>query len=127
MADCYVYIITHAFDDGERGPVKIGVASDPTKRLKALQTGNPHPLNLYRSYAIPDRSIALEIEEAFHTVNDGLRLIGEWFNIEPQAAEFDMFLCFGTAFSVKTDFSNEEINEMLDFICKPSWREKDAA
>ncbi len=127
MADCYVYIIAHAFDDGARGPVKIGVASDPAERLKALQTGNPHPLNLYSSYAVPDQSIALEIEKAFHAVNDDLRLMGEWFNIEPMQAEFLMYCNFGGALSVKTDLSNEEITEMLPRICKPSWRKKDAA
>lgn len=54
--------------------VKIGVASNPKKRLKALQTGNPHKLELLRVIKGGHAE-----EAALHAHFAHLRVNGEWF------------------------------------------------
>lgn len=65
-----VYFIS----DGEF--VKIGVASDPEQRIKALQTSTPHPLELL---------CTLEgdypLERKLHTMFADYRASGEWFKL----------------------------------------------
>lgn len=83
---CFVYIIATMLNDGPAAPVKVGIANDPFSRLKSVQTGNPHRLRLLAAIAVPDRSIAVELERAFHSVMDQYRMHGEWFNISPAHA-----------------------------------------
>jgi hypothetical protein len=66
----YVYAIR----DGEH--VKLGVASNVTLRMFSLQTGNPRPLTLVRSWLVQNSQA---IEEALHERYAALRLRGEWF------------------------------------------------
>lgn len=66
----YVYFI----QAGEDGPVKIGVAAEPFKRLAELQTGNPARL---RVVAIIEGDTG--IEKALHERFAEHRLEGEWF------------------------------------------------
>lgn len=64
--------------------VKIGVARNPKKRLKALQTGNPHKLELMRvikgGYAE---------EAALHGHFAHLRVEGEWFEYHQEMHDID--------------------------------------
>jgi len=73
----HLYIIS----EGPDGPVKIGrTISAPSARLASLQTGNPRPLHIYRSYVLPcDEVIAAERE--LHEELNLFGLIGEWFEI----------------------------------------------
>lgn len=66
----YVYFI----QAGERGPIKIGVASNPYTRLDSLQTGNPYLLRLIAAFAggYPD-------EARLHREFERERLESEWF------------------------------------------------
>ena len=65
------------------GPVKIGIASDPEKRIASLQTGSPRPLKILAVFDTPNREIARKFEAAFHRHYDDERLAGEWFDIDP--------------------------------------------
>ncbi len=68
---CIYYILS-----GETGRVKIGFTnSDPTKRLKSLQTGSPTKLGIV---AIHPGTIALEAK--LHGKFAADRLHGEWFD-----------------------------------------------
>jgi hypothetical protein len=59
---------------GADGPVKIGVAAHPQKRLSALQTGHPEALTMLRVME-GDR----HFESALHRHFAHLRTRGEWF------------------------------------------------
>lgn len=65
-----IYFIT----DGEY--TKIGVADDPHKRLRELQTGNARELTLICSI---DGSY--ELERKLHKVLGNWRVLGEWFDV----------------------------------------------
>ncbi len=58
--------------------VKIGLAKDPKKRLRQLQTGNPQRLTLMHWEEVPEKQ-ARAIERAFHAAFAPWRLHGEWF------------------------------------------------
>lgn len=82
----HLYIICHA--DGERpsGPVKIGIGNNPRIRVRDMQTGNPRKLDLWTTFKLPHRMTAHSLEKHIHSCLADKRLMGEWFNIEPQHA-----------------------------------------
>src|SRR4051812_46127632 len=57
---------------------KIGRSRDCEKRLKQLQTGNPHKLKIYK--IIKSKNYR-EIELVLHALFAKNRMEGEWFNI----------------------------------------------
>jgi hypothetical protein len=63
----------YAIEAGRGGPIKIGVARNPEKRLKELQTGNPHRLNILS--VAPDGWM----ERHMHWRLREARMHGEWF------------------------------------------------
>lgn len=60
---------------GDGGPIKIGYAADPDKRLKQLQVGCPVELHL-----IGEMRGSREDEQALHVRFDAGRGSGEWFD-----------------------------------------------
>lgn len=62
---------------GDDGPIKIGRAGEPRKRLSALQVGNPTELVL-RDVVPGD----LVLEKALHQRFEPARIRGEWFGAE---------------------------------------------
>jgi len=57
--------------------VKIGIANNPKRRLKDLQTANPIKLNLI--YTMPGDE---NLEKILHSIFDEYRECGEWFRFE---------------------------------------------
>lgn len=68
----------YAIQAGENGPVKLGKADDPVRRMAGLQTGNAQELHLLRVWAGGEAE-----EAALHKRFAGLRLFGEWFGYSP--------------------------------------------
>lgn len=56
------------------GPVKIGVARDPERRRRELQTGHPAPLRVIAAVPGDER-----VERYFHRLLAEDHLHGEWF------------------------------------------------
>lgn len=56
--------------------VKIGIAKDPARRLKELQTGQPMTLHLLWS-------VVGDYERDLHVHFDAYRVRGEWFDLTP--------------------------------------------
>ncbi len=78
----HLYVICHTTDDGcYRAPCKIGMAGDPERRLRGLQTANAHKLCLYSTIRMP-REIASSVERGLVQTNEG-RMVGEWTSEEP--------------------------------------------
>lgn len=68
---------------GESGPIKIGTAKDPRRRLAGLQTSTAVPLHILAAMA-GDRTA----EQRLHQRFQHLRLRGEWFVPEPELLEY---------------------------------------
>lgn len=63
---------------------KIGVSVDAESRRRAVQTGNPHPVELVCVVTVPGNG---RREEAFlHAEFDEQRLCGEWFDLTGEQA-----------------------------------------
>lgn len=69
------------------GPFKIGVATDPTKRLLELQTATAEPLFIWTFIRHPGID-AFRLESAVHKAVDKHRKIGEWFGLPLEDATF---------------------------------------
>ena len=59
---------------GDGGPIKVGVACDPTRRLAELQTGCPDKLRL-----LATRPGGIQEEHRLHAQFAQSRIRGEWF------------------------------------------------
>ena len=68
----YIYFIS----DGTY--VKIGVATDIEKRLRALQIGNSNKLNVIKKIYSDN---VYDVEKALHETFKKYRIRGEWYNI----------------------------------------------
>lgn len=69
------------------GLVKIGVAVDPAKRLKTIQTGQPVRATIYASREFSCAKVAYAVENQLHRRFVRQRKVGEWFDLTPAAAK----------------------------------------
>lgn len=74
----YVYLITTS------KAVKIGISSDPEKRLSGLQTSHHETLKLYCTFACQNGDHAGSLERMLHQHYLSNRIRGEWFDIDPE-------------------------------------------
>jgi hypothetical protein len=76
---CFVYGIQslHA--------VKVGISGNLYLRLSNIRVDNPHSPILLFHFEMPKR-LALHLEARMKTDFHELRLVGDWFNITPEAA-----------------------------------------
>ncbi|MBI5957897.1 MAG: GIY-YIG nuclease family protein [Chloroflexi bacterium] len=64
----------------QKAHVKIGISSDPHKRLAQLQVGNPYPINFLGAIPFPDLETARKAEKALHEHFQQAQIGGEWFD-----------------------------------------------
>ncbi len=79
-AEPHVYFI----QAGVAGPVKVGVADRPWRRLAGLQIGNPERLTIIRLI----RHGGIDGERELHRRFLGFRLSGEWFRWEGEFRKY---------------------------------------
>jgi hypothetical protein len=79
--DCCVYIIAKNEAGEPSTPIKVGIADNPAKRLRNLQTASPFDLMLVHYFPMPSREIASFVEKAFHSTQADRNIRGEWFDI----------------------------------------------
>lgn len=73
----------YVISESDKGPVKLGFAEHPSKRLRELQTGNPRRLHL--AFTLEhDKATAIEAWLQRHLRH--CRLIGEWYDLEVATA-----------------------------------------
>lgn len=77
----FVYVIGR-----EEGPVKVGISSNPRKRLSQIKTACPFAAELLHVEPMLDRNHARYHEEMFHGVYAEKRLNGEWFDLDADLA-----------------------------------------
>lgn len=75
----FVYVVSAG---GEAGPSKIGISTDPERRLIRLRSGNPTRLAFGMLYET-DAAGAAYIERAVLRRHGGDRLYGEWIDATP--------------------------------------------
>lgn len=75
----FVYVI-----EGEAGKHKIGVSTDPIRRISELQTGSPVALKF--SYIGYTPGSGYDIEAAAHVMLDQYKTSGEWFRVPASIA-----------------------------------------
>jgi hypothetical protein len=78
-----IYII---LSGGQCGPIKIGISKDPEQRVIDLQTGNPYTLVLFGFSQVGSFAAAKTLEASVHAVLAASRLVGEWFDTDPDTA-----------------------------------------
>jgi predicted GIY-YIG superfamily endonuclease len=66
---------------------KIGIAENVEKRIRQLQTGNPHKIYLIYSFLVKDRDEALRLESRFHEILRRFNKSGEWYLLKWQDAK----------------------------------------
>jgi hypothetical protein len=71
--------VLYAIMNHDAGAVKIGFSANPEARLKTLQTGSPHPLELLGKWPGGESD-----EAAVHDALAPHRLEGEWFQDSPE-------------------------------------------
>jgi hypothetical protein len=72
----------YAIQAGENGPIKIGIATNPTERLKTLQQGNAADLRGLAAWRAPSCE-----ERQLHREFDYARIRGEWFQPVPELVD----------------------------------------
>lgn len=82
--------MVYFMQQGETGPIKIGVSDHPQSRRKRLQTGNPHKLRIIHTFVAPD-DIALENGLHKDPILKEGRMEGEWFDV-PEEYQYPRFL-----------------------------------
>jgi hypothetical protein len=65
---------------GENGPIKIGIAGTPERRLQYLQTGCPDRLHLLATVPFANAYRARQAERDAHLEFAAHRRRGEWFS-----------------------------------------------
>jgi hypothetical protein len=79
--DCCVYIIARNAAGAPATPIKVGIADNPSRRLKNLQTAAPFDLMMVHYFPMPSREVARFVEGAFHSTQANRNIRGEWFEI----------------------------------------------
>lgn len=83
MQEHYLYFI----QQGEKGPVKIGITNNIESRLSSIQTGNPQKLNVLFFLPYETKNFAAKDEAYLHCLFSHLNLSGEWFDPKPFLVE----------------------------------------
>lgn len=60
--------------------IKIGIAINPSNRLRSIQTGSPDKLTFYALWLFDSSEKARSMEAACHRNFKSKRRVGEWFN-----------------------------------------------
>jgi hypothetical protein len=83
---CFIYVLATIGKAGNCSPVKIGIASNPEKRLASIQTACPNPIRVQTFFGPMDRGLARAIEQEVHKFSAKRKLHGEWFDHDPAEA-----------------------------------------
>jgi hypothetical protein len=71
--------------NGPKGPIKIGQAVDPNRRLSELRIGCPYPMSMLVTFQPEDADLE---ERRLHLVFRHLRIHGEWFEFATELLAF---------------------------------------
>lgn len=72
----YLYVVANIGTEF----LKIGVSSNPRKRVLTMQTGNPLPLKIAHVRGFNSSEIAFQVEARMHFILGAFNKHGEWFS-----------------------------------------------
>jgi predicted GIY-YIG superfamily endonuclease len=72
--------------DPQRSLYKIGIAKDPTSRVKTIKSTYPFTELKHYTY-VPNRETAFAFERSLHDFLDSQRIEGEWFDLTSDQVE----------------------------------------
>lgn len=78
----HLYVV----QEGDDGPVKVGIAANAFWRLSELQVGNHRPLKLCAVFEGEDKRDVYAFEQHIHSALSPFAIGGEWFACSPQNA-----------------------------------------
>jgi len=81
-----IYVLALWLDEKAIRPIKIGISTDPQRRLVAVQCENPATLMLHTSWWVAGWPVAARVEKNFKIDQRVRNLRGEWFHIDPNEA-----------------------------------------
>lgn len=89
----FVYVVSKLENNELVAPSKIGISSDPAKRVATLRTAAPFKIQLVGQFWCPSPSIARDIERFCHDFSRHLKVHshGEWVNLH--SADALMLVC----------------------------------
>lgn len=117
-----VYVFAKVSENGMTSPVKVGISRDANARLATVQTSCPFKIDLAYVFELPNRTMALELERAFHVTQKGKRTHGEWFEFEP--VEAIHLLCIALRTFVERFVTDKSIHEDVLDCSGVLWAEK---
>lgn len=112
--DCSVYVIGFDLD---KAPSKVGIATDPVRRMANLQTAHHQRLVIGGFWETPDREMARALEAAFHETQEDSRLSGEWFDLTPAQCMAILHIGLGVMLNVRVGMEPHEVDRMLYRSC----------
>lgn len=81
---CFIYLIRAQIRCVRNGVeddlLKVGISDNPHGRLATFATSCPHPLEIVKTWKMPTRSTAQDVEKAVHDGYREKRTSGEWFH-----------------------------------------------
>ena len=89
MKGAFVYIIASGTESQRKYdlPVKVGMTSNPIRRLSEIHHSSPFGAHVFNSFPIKNREKAFDIESTIQEDMRAFRLHGEWFQVDPFFAE----------------------------------------
>lgn len=72
----HLYVV----QEGDAGPIKIGIAANAFWRVSELQAGNPRQLILRAVFEGPDKRLIFGLEQQVHKRLSEYLISGEWFS-----------------------------------------------
>lgn len=95
--------------NGTDGPIKIGIAVDPNRRLSELRIGCPYPMQMLATCPGDDM-----LERQLHATFRDDRIHGEWFTCTPKLLEL--------ARDIRREMSTAMARSVLDQTTAPGGR-----
>ena len=105
----FLYII----GSDNTSPIKLGIANNPKKRIKQLQTGNSEKLSIHHTLQLPYDNCRT-FERILHYSLRRYRLKGEWFDMSPKEA-FDYITFLMIHLDINQDLKKYLPNGSLHF------------
>lgn len=118
----HVYVFARVGEDGMTSPVKVGISREANGRMATVQTSCPFKIDLAYVFEVPSRTIALELETAFHVTQKHKRTHGEWFDFEP--VEAIHLLCIGIRTLLERFTEDKSLHEAALDCAGVLWAEK---
>lgn len=110
MSGVFVYIIGIRKGGRPVAPIKVGISSDPARRLADLQTACPYPLISVATFFCPTRDAARTVEAAFHQSQARNNTSGEWFDVHPMKAL--QLVCISMRFAIQYNIEDPELRAL---------------